>query len=741
MKKSNSSQFNEKTGMDRCLENEIAFCTVRCPFHLDVPEFINKIQRGSFTTAFNDFRNAVGFPRIALHLCHEPCKDVCPRKDSDDALQLKFLEKATLAFSDERKPQVYNLPTKNKSIAIIGAGLCGMACALLLCRKKYQIDIFEKTNQIGGHLWDIMEAPIFLEDFEEQLLYEQYTLHLNSEIQSLESITSQYDAVLVATGVNGVAAKGAGIFNGGALLGKNDLEALIDGLKLAKQIEAYLKTGVVSSSIDYTGGTHIPYPNMKTIPLLPTKMACPDGFSEAEARREAERCLRCKCDSCRKECDLLLHFKKTPMKAMEEIRATTEVRGVLTENMTIATKMIASCNQCGLCEESCPEHINFQSVILEARRVLHRKGALPWAFNDFFLRDMAHANTEADIIINPVKTDTPKYIFFPGCQLGASDPRYVMESYKLLLKHYPDTVLIQRCCGAPAVWSGDEPLQNQVFNKFRIHWVEYGKPDIIFACPTCKKIFNEYLPEVQGQSLYEHFIKLDTNGQQYSSKVIASVFDSCNARHDRGVQKAVRRLAQASGYELVPLQSEGELAKCCGFGGNSSIVNPEKTNSTVDRRITQNQELYIAYCVNCRDIFADYGKPAIHILDVIFHLNDQFRPAPSITERRRNREKVKFELMRKYCDLELEKSTIQPTNIFISDLLKQKLNKNHILEDDIYTVINYCETNSIKVKNTKENLFFGHRKIGHTTFWIEYKYMDEAIELVNAYTHRISIKE
>ena len=54
---------------DRCLEKEDPFCASACPFRLDVREFIGRMQRGAFNSAFRLFSNTVGFPAIVAALC------------------------------------------------------------------------------------------------------------------------------------------------------------------------------------------------------------------------------------------------------------------------------------------------------------------------------------------------------------------------------------------------------------------------------------------------------------------------------------------------------------------------------------------------------------------------------------------------------------------------------------------------------------------------------------------------
>ncbi|NLK63912.1 MAG: NAD(P)-binding protein, partial [Tissierellia bacterium] len=239
--------------LKNCMQNEPPFCTAACPFHLNIKEFIPKIQRGGFNSAYRTYLNSVGFPVIVSELCHEPCKNACPRKTVDDSINIKMIEKASIEYAKNLKPNNYNLPKKNKRIAIIGAGISGLACTLRLSSKKYEVTVFEKTGKIGGNLWNLMAPELFLDDIKRQFMYEEYNLILNREITDLDNLN--FDALYVATGKDGnsfglrrnyegaYASNKKGVFFGGELSGKNTVEALADGLNAAKAIERYLKTG------------------------------------------------------------------------------------------------------------------------------------------------------------------------------------------------------------------------------------------------------------------------------------------------------------------------------------------------------------------------------------------------------------------------------------------------------------------------------------------------------------------
>ena len=171
-----------------CWEKEEPFCASLCPFHYDIREFTLRLKRGSFSAAYRIFANGVGFPGIVSALCGQPCKDVCPRKETDAAVDLLRLERAALEYAADTKPHSYNLPLKEAKIAVVGAGLSGLGCALRLCNKKYRVTVFEQSERLGGQLWQTCQklAPeIFLADIERQFMYEEYELRFDIRKENL----------------------------------------------------------------------------------------------------------------------------------------------------------------------------------------------------------------------------------------------------------------------------------------------------------------------------------------------------------------------------------------------------------------------------------------------------------------------------------------------------------------------------------------------------------------------------
>lgn len=757
------------TNFKNCLQKEVPFCRAECPFHLDILAFIEKLRRGSFKAAFKNYRNAVGFPVIVSHLCDAPCQRVCPRAETDTPINLPLLEQACLDFTKNTDPADYNLPAKKGRIAIIGGGISGMACALRLATKKYEVVVFEKSDRIGGHLWNLMDSEIFLSDIEHQFMHETYELRLNAEITSLEDLHTAdevggFDAVYVATGLNGsdfgllsqpevpcMLHGNAGVFAGGSLLGKSSIYAIADGLNMSTTIDNFLKTRNLIYTRDYreTAMCLEPTHLKESLPVLPTGEN--GHFTKEEAVSEAGRCLECQCDACRVHCDLTDFFNKWPLRIRDEIQATT-LPGSAEVKATPAKRLISTCNQCGLCEETCPQDIDLGGLILAARKSMHTQKKAPWPFHDFWVRDMKFSNGPLAALtrtppsassIQAGSQTAPKYAFFPGCQLGASDPDLVIASYRWLLSREPNCGLILRCCGVPAEWSGDDTLFADSLEQLKKDWETLGKPTMVLACPTCRRTFHTHLPEIPTVFLYELMASRGVDPVESADcrePQTWSVFDPCSTRGMTDLRASVRKLASDCGLNLKPLPWQETWSHCCGYGGQIAIANPDFADYVVKKRVSEGDYPYLTYCINCRDTFLDEGKKSMHILEFVFQKQIPDR-LPTVSQRREHRRLLKEQLLQEFWSETMnEKPKTYDIHLLIDEKMETKLNKLRILKEEILNVIDFCQSTGRTIYNTETDTYSGYRQVGNMTYWVEYKILPEGIQLVNAYQHRMKIE-
>lgn len=731
-----------------CMQDEEPFCSNACPFHLNVKEFMRRIKRGSIDSAYKTYRNAVGFPQIVAELCDHPCQNACPRKDIDLSVQIKKLEQAVCHLTKNKKSTDYNIPEKNFKIAVVGGGITGLACTLRLAEKKYHVTLFEKSNKLGGTLNTLMDHNVFQAEIDNQFMFINYDLKLNHEVKTLDEL-SEFDAVYIATGKRGndfglLTHPLKGHFIGGSILGITKMEAIAMGLDAVNSVEWWLKTKNMPPKKEYTNCSmqidkdiFIPAPS-----ILPANGI----YTKAEAICEAKRCVECSCDGCRRHCDLIDIYKKLPKRLKEEIDNSINPKHVDGGGYTYK-RLMAACSNCGQCAEHCPQNIDFGSFILEGRAKIQEKGQMPPAFYGYWLDDCKHAMSEkSSIAIKPQTHSQADFAFFPGCQLGASDPKYVLKTYEFLTSVNPNTALMINCCGVPQLWAGKTDLHQKSLKLLKEQWQSLGQPILIFTCPTCYEQFKRFLPEIKGKMLYEmvELKEFAKNKKHLTEKQIISVFDPCVTSKNPTLQQAIRQLVSTLNYQDQPLETTDSNTRCCSWGGHGSIANPDFAKKVIKRRIQQNDNTYVAYCINCRDIFASADKPTYHILDLLFDINDSLRKPPLLSQRRLNREKLILDvkkLINPNSNEELTMNVENKYNVKISDELKAELSQNYILEENVIRVINHCEDTNEKVLSQTTNHYFGHLRIDYATYWVEYEKNADSINLINVYSHRMLIDD
>ncbi len=746
---------------DTCREHDIPTCSDACPFKIDILTIQERIVNNRFNAAYKSFRDAVVFPDIVSRLCPAYCESACVRSSIDSPVQINCLERSIISNATRKSPNKYNLPARKQRVAVIGAGLSGMGFAFRMASKKYDVTVFESSDKIGGRLADLMDEATYMAEFSRQFENEKYTLELNTPVTDIRSLCRNqddgFDVIYIATGKGGntfdvplpdgnenggyMLIGTTAVFMGGELCGKDLMFGLADGLDLAVSAEKFLKTGTIElpKSPDPTKCVHDADKLICTPAITPQSA----DMTEEECIAEANRCIRCQCDACMRQCDLVDYYEKVPVKMRDEIFLSCKPAGSLVHKSP-ARKYVAACTMCGMMEETCPEHIDLCGMVKYARHKMHEADKVPAAYRQYFMRDMAFANGQFAALKRTIGNDGGRYAFFPGCNLGALDPDYVLKPYKWLLEKMPDTSILLRCCSVPVDWNGDTTLHNEEIENLKQDWIDLGRPILITACISCQKHLKEYLPEIQTISLYEILDQWGFESDEKpndTTKETFAVFDPCSARNESQLQDSVRRLISDAGVNATELP-KGDQHGCCGFGGMGSIAAPGFTEYVAQKRSELCESPYIVYCSNCRDIFADTNKKAVHLLDILFDIDpDGIRPQPNVTERRRNRITLKKQLLKEVWKEDADMTPYEnPFPLLMNKEVRDKVNKLKILEEDICTVILNAQATGRKTVDRQTGHFIAYKEIGHITCWVEFSPMEDGYEIHNAYTHRMKIE-
>jgi Fe-S oxidoreductase len=735
----------------RCFHGEPASCSCACPFHMDIRSFVEKAGKGRWIAAYKILRNAVIFPAVVSALCHQPCSAHCQRTlIGDEAIALRELEAACLRYAKNRKPQSYAIPPKTQRIAVVGAGVSGLSCALNLAQKKFPVTVFEKEGIWGGILRTHPRFAEFDKDFSLQFSAVKAEFHYGKEITSLDEL-AEFDAVYIATGAGGssfglledwnsglLTTSNPRVFLGGLLCGATLMESIAQGTEASRTIEVFLQTGKAAHTYGRADGNNCERYLRHDDALSARRIEASnlDGYTEEEAKEEAARCFQCDCSNCMIACEMLKRFRKDPHRIAVEVYNDMGVNPPF--SVRTLTIEVYSCNICGYCSSICPENVDMGKLLYYSRAARMSAGVHPAALHDFWLREMDFNVSEGFFASAPKGKETCRYAFYPGCQLGASNPEHVLKSHDFLNKYY-DAGIILGCCGAPAYWAGDEKRLRENFDEIEKHWIALGKPTLVFACATCEYLFNMFLPAIQQVSLYELLAASDEilPNRTYSE---AAVFDPCASRNDAQMRIGVRNLALKAGVKLEELR---EPNRCCGYGGHMRTANRGLYEEIVHNRAGASEKPYIVYCANCREVFASREKECTHILDMVLELNADSR-IPSLDEKRNNSLRVKKEMMKKMRNLDFkpQRREWDGLNLEIHEPLQKSIDEKFISAADIKEAIWQAEKSGDKFYDEKDGMCLCSLVKTFVTYWVQYKKIAaDTYEIYRAYYHRMRFAE
>ena len=147
----------------RCMNCGIPYChgtgsvapgTPGCPVNNQIPDFNDLVYQGNWEEASRNLHSTNNFPEFTGRICPAPCEASCTLNIDDNPVTIKTIECAIVDRAWENgwvKPEIALVKT-GKSVAVIGSGPAGMACAQQLARAGHDVHLFEKYAKAGGLL-------------------------------------------------------------------------------------------------------------------------------------------------------------------------------------------------------------------------------------------------------------------------------------------------------------------------------------------------------------------------------------------------------------------------------------------------------------------------------------------------------------------------------------------------------------------------------------------------------------
>ena len=193
----------------RCMDCGIPFCHQGCPVNNLIPDWNNLVYREQWRTASETLHSTNNFPEFTGRVCPTPCEASCTLNIQDTPVTIKTIECQIVDRAwEEGWLQPVIAPKKTgKTVAVVGSGPAGMACAQQLARAGHGVTLFEKADRIGGLLRygipDFKMEKHHIDRRMRQMQAEGVVFRTGVEVGvgvSLSMLLADYDAVVLSGG-------------------------------------------------------------------------------------------------------------------------------------------------------------------------------------------------------------------------------------------------------------------------------------------------------------------------------------------------------------------------------------------------------------------------------------------------------------------------------------------------------------------------------------------------------------
>lgn len=139
----------------RCIQCPHPSCAEACPLDTPIPELMRLAADGSFREAAQLLLATNSMPELFVHVCagERVCEAACVLAGKSGPVPISAIGRFVLDYGWNEglfEPPVD--PPSGRSVAVVGAGLCGLVAADELSRRGHAVTVFDDFRKPGGRL-------------------------------------------------------------------------------------------------------------------------------------------------------------------------------------------------------------------------------------------------------------------------------------------------------------------------------------------------------------------------------------------------------------------------------------------------------------------------------------------------------------------------------------------------------------------------------------------------------------
>ena len=180
-------------------------CNHACPTGEQIQKYLDYVKHDRYLDGYLTIMEDNPMPSITGRVCYHPCETVCNRAAHDEPIGIRSVERFLGDFGLEAGARIDVPQLNGRTVAIVGSGPGGLACAYHLRRMGYASVIFEALDKPGGMLragipaWHLPEE-VLDKEIAKLLDLGGIEIRTGARIADIEPLSRDYDAVFLALG-------------------------------------------------------------------------------------------------------------------------------------------------------------------------------------------------------------------------------------------------------------------------------------------------------------------------------------------------------------------------------------------------------------------------------------------------------------------------------------------------------------------------------------------------------------
>ncbi|NLD37007.1 MAG: (Fe-S)-binding protein [Desulfatiglans sp.] len=305
------------------------------------------------------------------------------------------------------------------------------------------------------------------------------------------------------------------------------------------------------------------------------------------------------------------------------------------------------CTLCGRCEEICPSGISLKDIWISLRQDMVHSDAFPAKVNtikenvlkshNVFNEDNSERAEWVSDLDDPPEhghiKEKADVVYFTGCvssyfPMAQQIPMSLVSIFNAAGVDFTLLGEDEYCCGFPFLGAGLRDRVDEVIHHNMEAVKKKNATRVVFACPSCYRMWKEYYPpEFELYHVTQYIKKFLMDGRLKSKELNKTVtyHDPCDLGRGSREYDAPREILKSiPGIKFIEMKRNRADCACCGGGGNLEMIDAALSKEIAGAKIKEvletGADTVVTSCQQCVRTMKSYvrlNKIKLDVLDIV----------------------------------------------------------------------------------------------------------------------------